>query len=806
MLRPMLALHRSVVVAAAARSPARMAGARHVVLASALPNAIRRSISSTTRTADSRSDVASSAAPSSAAAHPASPLPPPERAPAILLDGIACSDRILDDIGSGVRALLASGRASRPPGLAVLLATAARDSARYVERKSLQARRVGFDSRTIRFDERSVTTEQILASIAALNADESVDGILVQLPLPPQVDTPRILAAVQPIKDVDCFHPANIGNLALFAARERREEKQTSESTAAAADSSAAALNQTQSSHVGYHPWSPRIAALSSRSSSAASAASAASAELGILRDAASLESAHTVFHVPCTPKACMSLLDSYGIPLAGKHVVVLGRSASVGLPLTLLMLNRCATVTNIDATTPEEEARALCATADVVISAVGVAHMIDETWIKAGATVVDVGINFVPTIPTRRATGAGEATKTSATAASASSSASSPASPAAPNPADTASNLRLVGDVDFARVVHKAGHLSPVPGGVGPMTVAMLMDNTMRSWIRWVAREGAVTPADTKNAGSESSAIGGNIAANPPRPASPAEPPLPMLFISGGPGAGKGTQANMLMSHFGSQSVRGADGNDAPIAPSSQHGLIELEDGRRFTLAHISVGALLRQQMQPAGSVLKLPPNVREEIAQTLQKGGILAGHITVQLLRAEIERLMAEHAAAIAAITTGLSSSSSSPLSHPPRLAVVIDGFPRSWDNIVEFERHFCALRHVLLLDVPRNVMQQRLQSRGRDDDRPDVIARRMKGYEEQTVPTLRAFQQQVEAATTASGAADAAASPSQTAQLPPRSASSYSVVDGTGSIPAVYARVEPVLLQFLRSQQTQ
>ena len=304
---------------------------------------------------------------------------------ATLLDGVATSDAILRDIGACVSRLRSSRPSLRAPGLAVLLATSSRESARYVERKGIVAARVGFATRTLRFEEGSVTDDELLLAIRALNSDPAVDGILVQLPLPSQIDQARILAAVEPSKDVDCFHPANVGNLALFASRER--------TTDAHANEAEAHQHKGQAAQVRYHPWERRISSASSSASSSSAAASHASSSSSSssptridssssslktpsgsfdLRpdvDVAQLESADTVCHVPCTPKACLELLDRFRVSLRGKHVVVLGRSASVGLPLTLLLLNRCATVTNIDQDTPENEAKKLCRSADVIIA-----------------------------------------------------------------------------------------------------------------------------------------------------------------------------------------------------------------------------------------------------------------------------------------------------------------------------------------------------------------------------------------------------------------------------------------------------
>lgn len=378
--------------------------------------------SSPSRVADTSSVVAASVAPS-----------------ATLLDGIMTSADILAGIAAEVRASTAAGH--RAPGLAVLLATRSRDSQRYVERKGEVARQVGFISHTHTFEEETVTAEQMLQCIHDLNADSAIDGILVQLPLPahlaPMEST--ILSSVAPQKDVDGFHPTNVANLTALA----------STSPAPGDDG-----------NVPHH--------------------------------------AKDIYHVPCTPKACLELIDrsvetssdtsrspsrhrqhmltyacmcffsfalSYGIALAGKHVAVLGRSAAVGLPLTLLLMQRQATVTNIDRTLPESHARALCSDADVVITAVGQAGYIRSGWVKSGATVIDVGINFVPKL----APLTGHAALLE-------------------NPLDARDQIRLVGDAHFDECASKAAFLTPVPGGVGPMTVAMLMDNTLKSFQHTIA------------------------------------------------------------------------------------------------------------------------------------------------------------------------------------------------------------------------------------------------------------------------------------------------------------------------------
>jgi hypothetical protein len=229
-------------------------------------------------------------------------------ATATLLDGAATSELILRDIAKSIAALRSQALSSdasvaadstaaptlrRPPGLAVLLATSSRDSQRYVERKADAARKIGFHSRTEKFDETTVTEDQLLKALERLNADPSVDGILVQLPLPDRINQARILAAVTPTKDVDCFHPHNVGALALFAARESGSD----------GDESNASSGPLGLSQVKYHPWERRL--------NAGGATSEKSALAVVKQDAEHApENVETVYHVPCTPKACLELLD----------------------------------------------------------------------------------------------------------------------------------------------------------------------------------------------------------------------------------------------------------------------------------------------------------------------------------------------------------------------------------------------------------------------------------------------------------------------------------------------------------------
>lgn len=244
----------------------------------------------------------------------------------------------------------------RPPHLAVVLVGDNAASRAYVERKQRRARAVGMESSLSHFGETS-TSEEVLAEVMRLNGDTGVDGILVQLPLPPALDPHLFARAVVPEKDVDGLHPYNMGRLL------RGEE--------------------------------------------------------GL---------------VPCTPLGIVTLLEHSGIVLRGRRVVVVGRSTIVGRPLAALLLQRDATVTVAHRAT--ESLEALTREADIVVMAVGVPRFLKASMVREGAVVVDVGMTSI--------------------------------------------DGRWVGDVDFAAVAPKCRAISPVPGGVGPMTVAMLLHNTL--------------------------------------------------------------------------------------------------------------------------------------------------------------------------------------------------------------------------------------------------------------------------------------------------------------------------------------
>jgi methylenetetrahydrofolate dehydrogenase (NADP+) / methenyltetrahydrofolate cyclohydrolase len=260
---------------------------------------------------------------------------------------------------AALRTSVAADVASLPwrPGLSVILVGDDPASVTYVRNKDRAATRVGIESRTIRLP---ATTPQatLLDHVKAQNADPSVDGILVQLPLPDHIDTQTIVEAIDPAKDVDGFHPVNVGRLA------------------------------------------------SGRPSL-----------------------------VPCTPLGVIRLLEGASIPIDGARALVLGRSTLVGRPMVSLLLARNATVTVAHSHTRDLTGE--CRRAEILIVAVGQPEMVRGDWVRPGASVIDVGI-------TRRADG------------------------------------KLVGDVAFAEAAVVAGAITPVPGGVGPMTVACLLENTV--------------------------------------------------------------------------------------------------------------------------------------------------------------------------------------------------------------------------------------------------------------------------------------------------------------------------------------
>lgn len=278
------------------------------------------------------------------------------------------------------------------PGLAVMLVGQRKDSQTYVRMKQKACADCGMQSFLQKYEDvDAVTEEALLAKIAEWNADPKVHGILVQLPLPPKIDEAAVLRAVLPEKDVDGLHPANTASLFNTATH-----------------AGTAKLN-----------W----------------------------KDFASIP-----FHIPCTPQGCIELLDRIGCEIEGKNAVVIGRSNLVGLPVSMLLLHRNATVTVVHSRTKNTES--VVKQADIVVAAVGRANMVPGSWLKKGCTVIDVGINSVDAPGTKR-------------------------------------GYKLVGDVNYAEAKEVAEYITPVPGGVGPMTIAMLLRNTWNSWRRATGKGG---------------------------------------------------------------------------------------------------------------------------------------------------------------------------------------------------------------------------------------------------------------------------------------------------------------------------
>jgi methylenetetrahydrofolate dehydrogenase (NADP+)/methenyltetrahydrofolate cyclohydrolase len=293
-----------------------------------------------------------------------------------ILDGNRVRDEILRELRPRVVALAA---ATRPPGLAVVLVGHDPGSQIYVRNKVKACAELGIVSLTLT-PPATITTDELLEIVEGLNRRPDIDGILVQLPLPPQVDTRRVLLAVSPEKDVDGFHPMNIGNL------------------------------------VAGRPG-PR----------------------------------------PCTPAGIMELLRQYRIPLAGKRAVVVGRSDIVGKPMALLLLHAHATVTICHSRTVDLPG--VCREGEILVAAMGRPAMLTADYIRPGAVVVDVGMNRI-TDPAVAACIFRNSPERLATL--------------------QRKGSLLVGDVDPLDMQQKSAAYTPVPGGVGPLTIAMLMSNTV--------------------------------------------------------------------------------------------------------------------------------------------------------------------------------------------------------------------------------------------------------------------------------------------------------------------------------------
>lgn len=287
-----------------------------------------------------------------------------------ILDGKATSAKIKEELAQEVTALKASG--GKMPHLAAILVGNNGASETYVGAKVKACEKVGFNSSLLRFEE-SISEVDLLAEIEKLNQDDDIDGFIVQLPLPKHIDEMKVTLAVDPAKDVDGFHPENVGRMSI------------------------------------------------------------------------GLET-----FIPATPFGILNLLKEYKVETEGKHCVVMGRSNIVGTPMSILMSRNSfpgnCTVTMVHSRT--KNIKEICQDADILIVALGRAEMVDASYVKEGAVIVDVGITRIA-----------DDTKKS--------------------------GFRLAGDVNFEAVKDKCSFITPVPGGVGPMTITGLMMNTLQAAMR---------------------------------------------------------------------------------------------------------------------------------------------------------------------------------------------------------------------------------------------------------------------------------------------------------------------------------
>ncbi|MDC0449276.1 bifunctional methylenetetrahydrofolate dehydrogenase/methenyltetrahydrofolate cyclohydrolase [Pelagibacteraceae bacterium] len=272
----------------------------------------------------------------------------------MIIDGKKESALLREEIKKEITSLRDSR--NKVPGLSVILIGDFAPSLIYVKNKEKNSKEVGINSEIIRYSE-SITEKEVLSKIEELNKNENVSGILVQLPLPKQINKEKIINAIHPNKDVDGFHPINVGNLSS-----------------------------------GYSAI------------------------------------------VPCTPLGCLLLIKKIEKNLSGKHAVIIGRSNLNGKPMAQLLLKENCTVTVVHSKT--KDLKVECQKADILVAAVGVANLVKSDWVKKDSIVIDVGINKV--------------------------------------------GKKIVGDVDFETVKGKVRAITPVPGGVGPMTIACLLKNTL--------------------------------------------------------------------------------------------------------------------------------------------------------------------------------------------------------------------------------------------------------------------------------------------------------------------------------------
>jgi len=272
----------------------------------------------------------------------------------MIIDGKKEAQLLRDEIKKEIELL--KSKNNKVPGLAVILIGDFVPSQIYVKNKERNAKEVGINSDIIRYA-KDVSEQEVLKKIKELNNNEAVSGILVQLPLPPQINKEKIINAINPLKDVDGFHPINVGNLSS-----------------------------------GYNAT------------------------------------------VPCTPLGCLLLIKKIEPNLSGKHAIIIGRSNLNGKPMAQLLLKENCTVTIVHSKT--KDLKTECLKADILVAAVGVPNLVKSDWVKKDSIVIDVGINKV--------------------------------------------GDKIVGDVEFETVKEKAKAITPVPGGVGPMTIACLLKNTL--------------------------------------------------------------------------------------------------------------------------------------------------------------------------------------------------------------------------------------------------------------------------------------------------------------------------------------
>ena len=272
----------------------------------------------------------------------------------MIIDGKKEAQLLRDEIKKEIE--LIKLKNNKVPGLSVILIGEFAPSQIYVKNKEKNAKEVGINSEVIRYP-KDVSEQEVLKKIKELNANEAVSGILVQLPLPPQINKEKIINSIDPSKDVDGFHPTNVGNLSS-----------------------------------GYNAT------------------------------------------IPCTPLGCLFLIKSTEPNLSGKHAVIIGRSNLNGKPMAQLLLKENCTVTIVHSKT--KDLKTECLKGDIVVAAVGVANLVKSDWVKKNSIVIDVGINKV--------------------------------------------GDKIVGDVEFETVKKKVKAITPVPGGVGPMTIACLLKNTL--------------------------------------------------------------------------------------------------------------------------------------------------------------------------------------------------------------------------------------------------------------------------------------------------------------------------------------